>query len=75
MEHPFINDLNKKTLEELQKTISELTSKLSFAYRTGNGSLIHQLTMALESYKSQYRKKIDETFDKQKLQTKINIDK
>ena len=75
MEHPFINNLDTKTLEELQNTISELTGKLTFAYRTGNGPLIHQINMALESYKSQYRKKMDEAIDKQKLQGKININK
>lgn len=75
MEHPFITNLNDKTLEELQNTISELTGKLTFAYRTGNGPLIHQLTMVIESYKNQYKKKMDETFEKQKLQSKININK
>lgn len=75
MEHPFVNKstLEEKTLEELQDTISGLTTKLTFAYRTGNGPLIHQLQMFLESYKNQYRKKMDEIFDKQQLNNKINI--
>jgi hypothetical protein len=73
MEHPFINNLEEKTLEELQEVISSLTSKLTFAYRTQNGALINQLRMALESYKNQHRKKMDEMFAKQKLNTKINI--
>jgi len=75
MEHPFVNKstLGEKTLEELQDTISGLTTKLTFAYRTGNGPLIHQLQMFLESYKNQYRKKMDEIFDKQQLNNKINI--
>jgi hypothetical protein len=73
MEHPFITDIGGKSLEELQETMSSLTSKLTFAYRTGNGPLIHQLQMALESYKSQHNKKMDEIFDKQKLTNKINI--
>jgi len=75
MEHPFVNNLQDKTIEELQNTISEITNKLTFAYRTGNGPLIHQLTMVLESYKNQYSKKMDEMFSKQKLNTKININK
>jgi hypothetical protein len=53
--------------------MSSLTNKLTFAYRTGNGPLINQLTMALESYKAQHHKKMDEIFDKQKLNNKINI--
>lgn len=73
MEHPFVNNLEEKTLEELQETVSSLTKKLTFAYRTQNGALIHQLHMALESYKNQHRKKMDEVFAKQKLGTKINI--
>lgn len=75
MEHPFINDLSDKTLEELQDTISNLNNKLTFAYRTGNGPLIHQLNMAIESYRNQHRKKMDEIFAKQKLNTTINIEK
>jgi len=75
MEHPFINDLSDKTLEELQDTISNLNNKLTFAYRTGNGPLIHQLNMVIESYRNQHRKKMDEIFAKQKLNTTINIEK
>ena len=75
MEHPFINDLSDKSLEELQDTISSLNNKLTFAYRTGNGPLIHQLQMVIESYKNQQCKKMDEIFAKQKLNTKINIEK
>jgi hypothetical protein len=75
MEHPFINNnsLSTKTLEELQELLSNLTNKLSFAYRTGNGPLIQQLQMALESVRNQHRKKMDDIFDKQKIGTKINI--
>lgn len=75
MQHPFINNLGDKTLEELQSSIGTLTDKLTFAYRTQNGPLIHQLTMALESYKSEYYKKMDEMIKKQNIQSKINIQK
>lgn len=73
MEHPFINDISGKSLEELQEAMSGLTNKLTFAHRTGNGPLIHQLQMVLESYRNQHNKKMDEIFDKQKLTNKINI--
>jgi len=73
MEHPFINDLGSKTLEELQTTISSLSSKLNFAYRTGNGPLIHQITMALESYRVAYGKKMDDLIKKQNIQAQIKI--
>jgi hypothetical protein len=73
MEHPFINNLSDKTLEELQNTISDLTNKLNFAYRTQNTALINQLQMALSSYKNEYSKKMDEMMGKHNFQKKINI--
>jgi hypothetical protein len=75
MEHPFIHDLSDKSLEDLQNKISELMSKLNFAYKTGNGPLILQIQMALESYKSAYNKKMDELISKQKINAQINIQK
>lgn len=75
MQHPFINDLSDKTLEELQNTISSLHSKINFAYRTGNTALIQQLLMAIDSYKTEYSKKMDDMIKKQNIQTKINIQK
>lgn len=75
MEHPFLDkkELEDKTLEQLQESIASLTNKLTFAYRTNNGPLIHQLQMVIETYKNQHSKKMDEIFEKQKLNTKINI--
>lgn len=73
MEHPFINDISDKNLEELQNTVADLNTKLSFAYRTGNQPLIHQLQMVIESYRNQMNKKMDEIFAKQKIKTQINI--
>jgi tRNA(Ile2) C34 agmatinyltransferase TiaS len=75
MEHPFINDLSEKSLDELQEAITSLNNKLTFAFRTNNGPLIHQIQMVIESYRNQHRKKMDEIFAKQKLNNQINIDK
>ena len=75
MEHPFISSLSDKTVEELQETISSLTSKLTFAHRTGNRALINQLNMAMESYKKEYSKKMDDMVKKKDLDNKINIQK
>jgi len=75
MEHPFIHNLEGKTLEELQTAISDLTTKLNFAYRTTNGPLIHQLNMAIESYRATYNKKMDELISKQKVNMQIKVDK
>jgi len=74
MNHPFINNLSTKTLEELQETISGLMQKLTFAYRTGNGPMINQLKMALESYNEAYSLRINEMMNKQKINTKISIE-
>lgn len=75
MQHPFVNNLSDKSLEDLQKTISDLMGKLTFAYRMGNGPLIQQLQMVIESYKAEYNKKMDEIVKKQKIDTKISIEK
>jgi len=70
MEHPFINNISNKSLEDLQQTISSLTEKLNYAYRTGNRPLINQITMAIESYKNAYSKKMDEILKSQITATK-----
>lgn len=75
MEHPFIHDLSDKSLEDLQNTISSLNNKLTFAYRTQNGTLIHQLQMVIESYRKEYLKKMDDLIKKQNINTKISITK
>ena len=75
MEHPFINGLENKTLEELQTTISNLHTKLTFAHRTGNRALISQLNMAIESYRQAYQKKLDEMIKKQNITTTVKIEK
>lgn len=75
MEHPFINNIQNLSLEELQEKIGELTKKLNFAYRSSNGPMIGQLNMALESYKNAYSKKMDELIGKQNINSKINVEK
>jgi len=75
MEHPFIRDLSDKSIEDLQSTLSDLTSKLNFAYRSGNGPMINQLQMVIESYKNAYNKKMDDLIKNQKINLQINIQK
>lgn len=76
MEHPFVkqSDLKQYSLEELQEKMSTLTQNLTFAYRTGNGPIISQLQMMLDSYKAQYQSRMDELFEKQNIKNKINIE-
>lgn len=75
MEHPFINNLSDKSLEELQEKLSDLTKKLNFAYRSGNQILVHQVNMVIESYKNAYNKKMDELMKKQNINAQVNIQK
>jgi len=71
--HPFIGNLSDKSLEELQTTISTLTTKLTFAGKTGNRALVNQLMMAIDSYKDAYSQKMDDMIKKQDIQSLINI--
>lgn len=75
MKHPFINDLSNKSLEELQEAMTSLTNKLTFAHRTGNGPLIHQLQMVIESYRAEASLRLDDVLKKQNIQSKVNIQK
>lgn len=77
MEHPFLpsSSLKEKSLEELQTSINDLTSKLTFAYRTRNTALIGQVQMVMESYKNEYNRKMDIMISKQNIQNRINIKK
>ena len=73
MEHPFIGDLSDKSLEECQETLSSLTTKINFAYNTGNQPLVHQLQMANASYRSETSKKLNALFEKEGVNDSINI--
>jgi len=78
MEHPFLDteEITKMKLEDIQSKVTELTSKLQFAYNTNNGALIHQLSMALESYNTAMQRKLSEMFPKdqeEKYKNKIDI--
>lgn len=64
MEHPFIHDLDQLTVEELTARISDLHRKLAIAHRSGNGYLCDQIRMALSSYTSKQRQKLEEQFRK-----------
>ena len=76
MEHPFLNkaDLKELSTEQLQEKMSSLNDKLTFAYRTGNGPLTHQLQMVFETYRNQFTSKMDELFEKQNIKNQINIE-
>ena len=65
MEHPGLDIVQIKrdlTLEEIQGKISELNQRNSYAYRTGNQSLINQIDMVLEVYQRAQNELLDEMF-------------
>lgn len=78
MEHPLITDIDNLTIDELQGKISELSKKLSFAQRSGNGQLAHQIRMAIETFRNKYQQKMQAIQDNQDknnpdFSDKINI--
>ena len=77
IEHPFLaaGNLSDKTMDELQNTLSDLYKKYGWAQRVGNGPLQHQLLMLIESYRTAYSRKLDETMKKQNTGNLINIDR
>lgn len=75
MIHPFLPDLSKSSLEELQEKVNTLTKNLTFAYRTGNSSLIGQLNMVLDGYRTEIAKRLDDLYKKQNLGKQVNINK
>lgn len=75
MQHPFINDLSEKSLDDIQDTIQSLNTKLNFAYRMQNQPMIQQLHMVLGSYRSEYTKRMDAMYKKQNLDKQIQVTK
>jgi hypothetical protein len=64
MLHPFVGDLSDMTMDELLIKINDLNGKMMFARRTGNLNVISQMSMIIESYQTEYRKKVDEQYKK-----------
>lgn len=62
MEHPFINNLDDLTLEQLGSKISELNRKLGIAVRSGNPYLCDQIRMAIDSYYNKQQEKMKELY-------------
>lgn len=75
IEHPLIGDLSSKTMEELEETIQRLNRNIAYVSRTRNQPLINQLLMTIETYRSEYRRRQDEIWNKKSgdIQGKIDI--
>lgn len=73
MEHPFISDLSKLSMDDLQEKISELNKRLAFVARINNTSMYGQLLMVLDSYNNEYNKRMNEMYKKYNLSNSIQI--
>lgn len=73
IEHPFVGDLSHNNPEKLQEIITDLNTKITHAYRTGNQALIHQLSMAIESHRLEYQRQMDKIFANQNFESQINV--
>jgi hypothetical protein len=51
--HPLVADLTGLSNEDLHKKFNELTAKMNQAYRFGPTSVIPQMQMILENYKTE----------------------
>jgi hypothetical protein len=73
MEHPFISDLSTLSMDDLQEKISELNKRLAFVARMNNTSMYGQLLMVIDSYNSEYNKRMNEMYKKYNLNNTIQI--
>jgi len=63
--HPFTQNINELSIDELEQKISELNNKIQMAYGLSSASLvIPQMFMLLEDYTYAYNIKIDELLSK-----------
>ena len=62
MEHPLISDAKALSDQDLSDRIADLTKKINIARRTGNGYLVNQVEMAIESYQSEYRHRMHQQY-------------
>jgi hypothetical protein len=73
MEHPFISDLSTLSIDDLQEKISELNKRLAFVARMNNTSMYGQLLMVIDSYNSEYNKRMNDMYKKYNLSNSIQI--
>lgn len=55
--HPLAPDLSKFNNDELLSKYNELTKRFATAQRVGSGSIINQMAMLLEDYRTEMRKR------------------
>jgi hypothetical protein len=69
------NMIKEKSIEEIEKIISDLSGKLTFVSRMNNRNMMNQLLSTIESYKIVYQQKVDESMKKKNINAVIDIKK
>lgn len=64
--NPFIEDLSKKNLDDLLKTINDLYKKISWLSRMGNTAMIKQLHGVVAMYQEEINKRYRDEVDSAK---------
>jgi len=76
MEHPLISNIDDLSDDDLLARINDLTNKLSIVQRSGNGHLANQLRMAIETFQTKYRSRLQAQYNKSRggdFEDKIKI--
>ena len=75
-EHPLMQKLSDLSDADLQNKISDLNTKMTYAYRLNNQGMINQLKMLLDSHNYEYQQRLRKKLSSDKdLKGKIDIAK
>lgn len=55
--NPFIEDLSKKSLDDLLKTVNDLHKKVAWSGRMGNGNMVNQMRNVISMYQEEINKR------------------
>ena len=55
--NPFVEDLSKKSLDDLLKTVNDLHKKMTFMGRMGNANMINQMRNIVFLYQEEINKR------------------
>jgi len=61
--HPLTPDLSTLTDAELQKKFTDLNTRLSQAYRMGNGGMVMQVRTIMEDYSMELQRRQQKMMD------------
>lgn len=53
MEHPFVNNLSDKSMEQLTEAINKLNKQMAYAARGRNFGMANQIQMVLSDYRAE----------------------